>query len=83
MKTKQQIDVMDPTLPGTTMVSAVDIAVAFNISPVTWLDWARNGKAPAPYPIAEAKNALRWQLSDVRAHLEKCRAKYKERYNLQ
>lgn len=83
MTTRTYIDVMDPTLPGTTMVSANDIAKAFNISPVTWLDWARNGKAPAPFPIANAKNALRWQLSDVREHLETCRAKYKERYKLQ
>lgn len=79
---KQLIDIMDESLPGTTLVSANDIAAAFGISPVTWLDWSRNGKAPAPYPIAESVNALRWMLSDVRAHLDKCRAKYKERYKL-
>ena len=82
MRSKHVIDVMDESLPGTTLVSANDIAAAFGISPVTWLDWSRNGKAPTPYPIAESANALRWMLSDVRAHLDKCRAKYKERYKL-
>lgn len=80
---KEFINVMDPTLPGTTMVSASEIAKAFGISPITWLDWARNGKAPAPYPLAQSPNALRWMLSDVREHLAKCRAKYLERYKLQ
>lgn len=67
-------NIFDLSLPDDTMVTAADICHALKLNQQgTWLNWAKKGKVPAPYPVG---NLYRWRLGDIRAYLNKGRAEF-------
>lgn len=75
------VDIFDPAVPGSQLISAKEIGAILGISPITWLDWSRKGKAPAPYPLMD-DSVLRWRVDDLRQHLQTRRENYLKRYKL-